>query len=254
MFRRPTSDAAPAWALTLGVVALLVVALAALALLGARSLPGRTGPPIEGLAVERTVLSPGVMELTVRNTGPDPVQVAQVFVNDVYVDVTGATEPIGRLGSDTMRLAFPWQNGQPYLVSMLTSTGLVVDHEIPAAVPTPQGSGFVASMALLGTYVGIIPVLLGMLFLPVLRRTGRQPCGCCSPSRSACWPFSPSTAPWRASRWPSAPMPSSAGRRWSSSAPPWPTCCSAVSTSGCTGGSTATATRSAAAAGPGSPS
>jgi zinc transporter ZupT len=172
MFRRPTSDAAPAWALTLGVVALLVVALAALALLGARSLPGRTGPPIEGLAVERTVLSPGVMELTVRNTGPDPVQVAQVFVNDVYVDVTGATEPIGRLGSDTLRLAFPWQNGQPYLVSMLTSTGLVVDHEIPAAVPTPQGSGFVASMALLGTYVGIIPVLLGMLFLPVLRHTG----------------------------------------------------------------------------------
>ena len=56
---------------------------------------------------------------------------------------------------------------------MLTSTGLVIEHEIPAAVPTPQsGPGFYASMTLLGTYVGIIPVLLGMLFLPVLRRTG----------------------------------------------------------------------------------
>ena len=55
---------------------------------------------------------------------------------------------------------------------MLTSTGLVIEHEIHA-VPTPQsGPGFYASMTLLGTYVGIIPVLLGMLFLPVLRRTG----------------------------------------------------------------------------------
>jgi zinc transporter ZupT len=54
---------------------------------------------------------------------------------------------------------------------MLTSTGAVVEHEIPAAVTTPAvGKSFVASMVLLGTYVGVIPVLLGMLFLPVLRR------------------------------------------------------------------------------------
>ena len=173
MFQRSTTATAPVWALTVGVVALIVAALAALALLGGRSLPDRAGPPIEELAVERTVLTPGVVELTVRNTGPDPVQVAQVFVNDVYVDFTGATEPIGRLGSDTLRLVYPWQNGQPYLVSMLTSTGLVIEHQIPAAVPTPQvGPGFYGSMTLLGTYVGIIPILLGMLFLPVLRRTG----------------------------------------------------------------------------------
>ncbi len=173
MFQRSPTAPAPVWALTVGAVALVVAALAALALLGGRSLPDRAGPPIEELAVERTVLTPGVIELTVRNTGPDPVQVAQVFVNDAYVDVTGATEPIGRLGSDTLRLVYPWQDGQPYLVSMLTSTGLVIEHEIPAAVPTPQGGPrFYGSMTLLGTYVGIIPVLLGMLFLPVLRRTG----------------------------------------------------------------------------------
>jgi zinc transporter, ZIP family len=173
MFQRSKTATAPVWVLTLGVVALLVAALAALALLGGHSLPDRTGPPIEELAVERTVLTPGVIELTVRNTGPDPVQVAQVFVNDAYVDFTGGTEPIGRLGSDTLRLVYPWQDGQPYLVSMLTSTGLVIEHQIPAAVPTPVGGpAFYGSMTLLGTYVGIVPVLLGMLFLPVLRRTG----------------------------------------------------------------------------------
>jgi ZIP family zinc transporter len=169
------SKKAPVWVLGLVSVLLLGAALAALALLGGRSLPERTGPPVEELAVERTVLTPGAIELTVRNPGPDPVQVAQVFVNDAYVDVTGATEPIGRLGTETLRLDYPWQDGQPYLVSLLTSSGAVIEHEIPAAVATPRaGPGFFGLMALLGTYVGIIPVLLGMMFLPLLRRAGRN--------------------------------------------------------------------------------
>jgi len=164
----------PTWCLGLVAVLLLGTALAALGVLGGQSLPERTGPPIEQLAVEGTVLTPGVIELTVRNTGPDPVQVAQVFVNDVYVDVVGAGEPIGGLGTATLRLAYPWQDGQPYLVSMLTSSGAVIEDEIPAAVATPRaGPGFFGLMALLGAYVGIIPVLLGMMFLPVLRRAGR---------------------------------------------------------------------------------
>jgi len=168
-----SSTRTSAWVLGLVAVLLLGAALSALALLGERSLPERTGPPIEQLAVERTELTPGVIELTVRNTGPDPVQVAQVFVNDAYVDFAGTTEPIGRLGTDTLRLDYPWRDGQPYLVSMLTSTGLVIEHEIPVAVDTPRAdAGFFGLMALLGTYVGIIPVLLGMMFLPLLRRAG----------------------------------------------------------------------------------
>ena len=54
------------------------------------------GPPVEELAVERTVLRPGEIELTVRNTGPDPVQVAQVSVADAYVDFTA--DPDGEIG------------------------------------------------------------------------------------------------------------------------------------------------------------
>ena len=165
---------APLWALVAGVVAIIAAALAALAVFGGQTLPDRAGPPVEELAVERTVLLPGAIELLVRNTGPDPVQVAQVFVNDAYVEFTGPTEPIGRLSSQTLTLSYPWITGQPYTVSMLTSTGLVIEHVIPAAVATPApGPGFFGLMALLGTYVGVIPVLLGMLVLPVLRRTGQ---------------------------------------------------------------------------------
>jgi zinc transporter ZupT len=161
----------PLWALVVAIAAAVVVALVALGSFGGSTLPERNGPPVEELAVERTVLSPGAIELTLRNTGPDPVQVAQVFVNDTYVGFAGGADPVDRLGSTTVTLDYPWHEGQPYLVSMLTSTGAVVEHEIPAAVTTPAvGKSFVASMVLLGTYVGVIPVLLGMLFLPVLRR------------------------------------------------------------------------------------
>ena len=161
----------PTWVLGGGVAALIAIVLVVLAVAGGDSLPDRLGPPIEELAVERTELAPNEIELTVRNTGPDDVTVAQAFVNDAYVDFTGAGEPIGRLGSDTIKLTYPWQEGQPYIVSLITATGVVIEHEIAAAVETPKADGdLFALMALLGTYVGVIPVVLGMLLLPAMRR------------------------------------------------------------------------------------
>ncbi len=165
----------PVWWLVSSVLGVIAVMMVALAAFGGALLPDRVGPTIEELSVERTTLAPGSIEITVRNTGPDPVQVAQVFVNDTYVDFAGGTEPIARLGSETLHLRFPWISGQPYTVSMLTSTGLVIEHTIPAAVATPKpGAGLFGLMALLGIYVGIIPVALGMLFLPILRQAGRS--------------------------------------------------------------------------------
>ena len=161
----------PTWALVGGALALIAAVLVALALVGGDSLPERLGPPVEELAVERTELTPGRIELSVRNTGPDAVQIAQVFVNDAYVDFEGAEQPIGRLGSADLSLDYPWLEGQPYLVSMVTSTGVVIEHEIAAAVETPSADGdLFGLMALLGTYVGIVPVILGMALLPAMRR------------------------------------------------------------------------------------
>jgi zinc transporter ZupT len=167
---------APAWALGLVAVLLLgaaLAALAALSVIGGQSPPETADPPAEELAVEATALTPGVIELTLRNTGSDPVQVAQVFVNDAYVDLIGGSEPIDPLATDTLRLVYPWRDGQPYLVSMLTSSGGVIEHQIPAAVPVPEsGPAYFGLMVLLGACVGIVPVVLGMLFGPLLRRAG----------------------------------------------------------------------------------
>jgi ZIP family zinc transporter len=164
----------PVWALVAGPLLLIAAAIALFAALGGPGLDERRGPPVEELAVERTVLRPGEIELSVRNTGPDPVQVSQVAVNDAYVAFTADPDgEVERLGEETLKLEYPWQEGAAYTISMLTSTGATIEHQIDVAVETPEaGASFYGLMGLLGTYVGIIPVILGMLFFPALRRVG----------------------------------------------------------------------------------
>ena len=170
--RGPEGTTVPGWVLGVVPLALIAAAIAVFALLDGPGLGERNGVPVEELAVERTVLRPGEIELTVRNTGPDPVSIAQVAVADAYVNFSAEPEgEIGRLDDQVIRLDYDWQEGSPYTIFMLTSTGATIDHEIDAAAETPEAdAGFYGLMTLLGTYVGLIPVALGMLFMPFLRR------------------------------------------------------------------------------------
>jgi zinc transporter, ZIP family len=165
---------APTW--LLGLVPLLLIALAIglFALLDGPGLGDRTGPPAEELAVERTELRPNEIDLTLRNEGPDAVEIAQVAVNDGYAPFT-ATDglEVGRLGSTTLEITYPWIEGEAYEIFILTSSGGTITHEIPIASETPEAdASFFGLMALLGVYVGVIPVSLGMLWLPFVRRIG----------------------------------------------------------------------------------
>ncbi|HEX7293492.1 MAG TPA: ZIP family metal transporter [Solirubrobacterales bacterium] len=166
----------PAWALGLIPLALIVVAIVAFALLGGPGLGERTGPPVEEVTVERTELRPGEIELTLRNDGPDPVEIAQVAVNDAYAPfaVSDGRE-IDRLGSTTLQVEYPWVEGEAYEIFILTSTGGTIDAAIDVATETPEADlSFYGLMALLGIYVGVIPVSLGMLWLPFVRRVGER--------------------------------------------------------------------------------
>jgi ZIP family zinc transporter len=111
----------------------------------------------------------------VRNDGPDAVSIAQAQVNDAFVQFSGAEQPIGRLESATVRLRQDWVEGEAYEVALLTSSGGTITHEIPVAVETPANDlSFFGLMALLGIYVGVIPIALGMLWLPWVRRIPRS--------------------------------------------------------------------------------
>jgi zinc transporter ZupT len=161
----------PTWLLGLIPLVLILVAIGAFAALDGPGLAERRGPAAEEIAVERTTLTPGTIELQVRNDGPDAVTIAQVQVNDAFVQFSGADEPIGRLATARLRISQPWIEGEAYEVVLLTSTGGTIAHEIPVAVETPSRDlSFLGLMALLGIYVGVIPVALGMLWLPWVRR------------------------------------------------------------------------------------
>ena len=157
-----------------GLVPLLVLA-AAIALFVLLDAPGleRNGAPVEDLAVERAVLSPGEIELRLRNEGPDPVEVRQVFVNDAFVAFTQSDPELGRLESGEVSITYPWIEGEAYEVGLLTASGGTIDHAIDVAAETPDADlGFYGLIALIGLYVGVIPVAIGMLWLPWLRSIG----------------------------------------------------------------------------------
>jgi ZIP family zinc transporter len=161
----------PAWLLGLAPLLLIAAAIGAFAALGGPGLGERRGPPAEELAVEKTVLRPGTIAVTVRNDGPDAVRIAQVQVNDAFVQFSGAEQPIGHLKTAAVRLQQPWVEGEAYEIALITSSGGTITHAIAAAVETPAtGLSFFGLMALLGIYVGVIPVALGMLWLPWIRR------------------------------------------------------------------------------------
>ena len=165
------SGRVPTWLLGLVPLLLIAIAIGTFALLDGPGVAERRGPPAEELAVERTKLTPGVIELTVRNDGPDAVTIAQAVVNDAFAQFSGADQPIGRLDTAVVRVQQPWVEGEAYEVALLTSTGGTIAHEIPVAVETPASDlSFFGLMALLGIYVGVIPVALGMLWLPWIRR------------------------------------------------------------------------------------
>jgi zinc transporter, ZIP family len=135
--------------------------------------------PIEKLAFERVVLRPGEFVVHVLNTGPEPVNVEQVQVGwlnraswEFHSTPSG---PLPRLGRAVIRIPYPWIAGEPYEIALISKSGLVFSHEIQVANETPTpGPSTLGTFALLGVYVGVIPVFLGIGWLPFLRALPRH--------------------------------------------------------------------------------
>jgi zinc transporter, ZIP family len=164
----------PPWLAGLAPLAILAVAIGLFVALDAPGLD-RVGVPQEQLAVERTVLKPGEIQLHVRNDGTDPVRVRQVIVNDAFAHFTQSDTEIGRLGGSEIDVEYPWIEGQDYEVRLVTDTGITIDHNVVSATETPGADlGFYGLMALIGLYVGVIPVAIGMLWLPWIRGVDRR--------------------------------------------------------------------------------
>lgn len=166
----------PSWLLSL--LPLLLLGLLAWVFSLANPLSLFTGnlPPVEQLSVERVLLSEDGFELRLLNSGPSPVSIAQVTVDDAFWQFQ--QEPAGtldRLGRATLTIPFHWVANDLYNIRLITSTGLTFDAEVPVATetPVPGGREFLA-YGLLGVYIGIIPIAIGLLWFPAMRRMQKR--------------------------------------------------------------------------------
>ncbi len=136
-------------------------------------------PPVETLTVERVRVTSEGFDLTVVNGGPNAVTVAQVAVDDAYWHFTASpSATIPRLGRSQISLDYPWVEAEPNTIRLITTTGLTFDAQVPLAVETPKpGWSQFLRYGLVGIYVGIVPVALGLLWYPAMRRLGRRGLG-----------------------------------------------------------------------------
>ena len=132
--------------------------------------------PIEDLTIERYRLERGHIELFVQNTGPETLTVASVIINDAVMPFTVTpSADIRRLGRATIMIQYAWTEGEAYGVRVFTSNAIPFDVEIPVAFVTPKPDAKTFwSFTLIGLYVGVIPIFLGIFWLPALRMLGKN--------------------------------------------------------------------------------
>jgi len=140
------------------------------------ALLGRPPPPADQFDVRRVQFHPGEIAVKVTNPQPDELTIASVTVDDAIVAFTlDGPRQLGRLRSSTIRIPFDWIPDEPIRVAITSSTGIETVEEIAAAVETPEATARGAlGYALVGVLVGLLPVALGLLWLPALRRTAPQ--------------------------------------------------------------------------------
>jgi ZIP family zinc transporter len=170
---------APRWRLLALVPIVLLVAVVSLFAATGGSLTGLVGsnpPQPDEFDVRRVEFHPGEIRIRVTNPQQDDLTIATVTVDDAIVPYRlDGPATLGRLRSSTIVVSYDWVDGEPIAVGVTSSTGIQTTEEIAAAVrtPGPSASSFLG-YGLIGTLVGIVPIALGLLWLPSLRRAAPQ--------------------------------------------------------------------------------
>lgn len=135
----------------------------------------RSAPPIEELTVERIELpAPDMVRLHVVNGGVDAVTIHQALVDDAVWSFTIEPDPtIGRLRGATVDIPYPWVEGEPLHIELISRNGVAFAAEVEVATESPRADlGWLWRLGLLGLYVGVVPVALGLATYPLLRELG----------------------------------------------------------------------------------
>jgi zinc transporter ZupT len=135
-------------------------------------LVGRTPPPRDEFHIRRVEFTAGEIRIRVTNPQRPKLTIASVTVDDAIVPFqTDGPATLDRLRSSTIVVPFEWVDGDPYTVGVTSSSGIETRFDVPAAFETRGTSsrGFLG-YTIIGLLVGVIPVALGLAWLPSLRR------------------------------------------------------------------------------------
>ena len=168
----------PRWFASAKIVAIALVPLVVLAAMIAFIFgPGQlflgAGRPLPEISIERIEFQEGGKIIAfIRNTGPIDVTVAQADVNDrIQQAAIEPSKELPRLAEAKVIIPFPWNKGESYEIGVTSSDGTRFSKGVDAAAPAPTADMEQAAFfTVIGTYVGIIPVLAGLLWLPFIRR------------------------------------------------------------------------------------
>ena len=155
---------------------LLVGAVAIFAASGTTllDLVGRAPPPADEFDIRRVEFKPGEIRIRVTNPQRQELTIAAVTVDHAIVPYSvDGPATLGRLRSSTIAVPFQWVEDDPYTVGVTSSSGIQTTFDVPAAVEARGASprGFLG-YALIGLLVGVVPVALGLGWLPSLRGSG----------------------------------------------------------------------------------
>jgi zinc transporter ZupT len=128
--------------------------------------------PLPKISIEKVEFSDGGIVAFVRNTGPSNTTIAQADVNDrIHPAAIEPSRILTRLADAKVIIPFVWNIGEPYKIGITTDDGTRFEKTVNSAAPAPRPTVQQAStFAIIGTYVGIIPVMMGLVWYPFIRR------------------------------------------------------------------------------------
>jgi ZIP family zinc transporter len=150
----------------------LLVGLVGFVLLNPPLAGVQTGEPLPDLSVSHVTLpNEETLVLHVTNSGPEPVTIQQVLVDDAYWNFEVAGGPtLAPLESATVEIPYHWTPGWDLETALIVDGGATFHQTIVAPQPTPGFSlDLLWTLALVGLFVGVIPIALGMLWFPAMQ-------------------------------------------------------------------------------------
>jgi zinc transporter, ZIP family len=156
-----------------GVVPIIVIGAMIILLLNSPGILFQSSvKPLPEISIEKVEFSDGGIVAFVRNTGPSNTTIAQADVNDrIHPAAIEPSRMLTRLGDAKVIIPFVWNIGEPYKIGITTDDGTRFEKTVSSAAPAPRPTVQQAStFAIIGTYVGIIPVMMGLIWYPFIRR------------------------------------------------------------------------------------